>query len=114
MGLGGEGGNTRSRTPAQNQGCCKELLPAHTRAGGFKRPPQGSAPLWWPPESGACLAMPLGPAFQSHPPPQIVPGRVSTEVDAHLSHDATATYDKALRLVELYAKKGGRRAEGRR
>lgn len=37
---------------------------------------------------------------------KIVPGRVSTEVDAHLSHDATATYDKALRLVELYAKKG--------
>ncbi|KAI8469447.1 MAG: transaldolase [Monoraphidium minutum] len=37
---------------------------------------------------------------------KIVPGRVSTEVDAHLSHDAAATYDKALRLMELYAAKG--------
>jgi transaldolase len=37
---------------------------------------------------------------------QVVPGRVSTEVDAHLSYDATATYDKAIRLLELYAAKG--------
>lgn len=37
---------------------------------------------------------------------KIVPGRVSTEVDAHLSFDSKATYDKALRLVDLYAKKG--------
>jgi transaldolase len=36
----------------------------------------------------------------------IVPGRVSTEVDAHLSHDAQATYDKALHLVELYVNRG--------
>ena len=36
----------------------------------------------------------------------VVPGRVSTEVDAHLSYDTDATYDKALRLVDLYAKKG--------
>jgi transaldolase len=36
----------------------------------------------------------------------IVPGRVSTEVDAHLSYDTEATYDKALRLVDLYANKG--------
>jgi transaldolase len=35
-----------------------------------------------------------------------VPGRVSTEVDARLSHDALATYDKALRLIDLYAAKG--------
>ena len=37
---------------------------------------------------------------------KIVPGRVSTEVDAHLSYDTRATVDKALRLVELYEKKG--------
>lgn len=37
---------------------------------------------------------------------KIVPGRVSTEVDAHLSYDTVATYDKALKLVDLYAKKG--------
>jgi transaldolase len=37
---------------------------------------------------------------------KIVPGRVSTEVDAHLSFDTQATVDKALRLVDLYAKKG--------
>ncbi|KAL6751520.1 transaldolase [Haematococcus lacustris] len=36
----------------------------------------------------------------------IVRGRVSTEVDAHLSYDSTATYDKALHLVDLYAKRG--------
>lgn len=39
---------------------------------------------------------------------KIVPGRVSTEVDARLSHDAVATYDKALRLVELYNERGAR------
>lgn len=39
--------------------------------------------------------------------PQIVPGRVSTEVDARLSYDTAATYDKALRLIDLYAAKGG-------
>lgn len=37
---------------------------------------------------------------------KVVPGRVSTEVDAHLSYDTRATYDKALRLMELYSKKG--------
>ena len=37
---------------------------------------------------------------------KIVPGRVSTEVDAHLSFDTKATVDKALRLVDLYSKKG--------
>ncbi|EFN50875.1 hypothetical protein CHLNCDRAFT_33289 [Chlorella variabilis] len=36
----------------------------------------------------------------------IVPGRVSTEVDAHLSFDAQATYDKALHLVDLYVERG--------
>ena len=37
---------------------------------------------------------------------KIVPGRVSTEVDAHLSYDTKATVDKALQLVDLYSKKG--------
>ena len=36
----------------------------------------------------------------------IVPGRVSTEVDAHLSYDTDATVDKARRIVELYKEKG--------
>lgn len=33
---------------------------------------------------------------------KIVPGRVSTEVDARLSFDKKATIDKALRLIKLY------------
>ncbi|KDD72662.1 transaldolase, partial [Helicosporidium sp. ATCC 50920] len=35
-----------------------------------------------------------------------VPGRVSTEVDAHLSYDTAKSVDKALRLVDLYAQQG--------
>ncbi|MEW5319905.1 MAG: hypothetical protein WDW38_011019 [Sanguina aurantia] len=37
---------------------------------------------------------------------KVVPGRVSTEVDAHLSHDTRGTVNKALRLVDLYAAQG--------
>jgi len=37
---------------------------------------------------------------------KIVPGRVSTEVDAHLSLDTRATVDKALKIVELYSQRG--------
>jgi len=37
---------------------------------------------------------------------QIVPGRVSTEVDARLSFDATATVEKARTLIGLYEKMG--------
>ena len=37
---------------------------------------------------------------------QIVPGRVSTEVDARLSFDAQASIDKARQLVALYADRG--------
>lgn len=36
----------------------------------------------------------------------IVPGRVSTEVDARLSFDKAATIDKALRLIDLYEMAG--------
>ncbi|SBO42535.1 transaldolase [Cyanobium sp. NIES-981] len=37
---------------------------------------------------------------------KIVPGRVSTEVDARLSYDTAATIAKARRLIELYAQAG--------
>lgn len=37
---------------------------------------------------------------------QIVPGRVSTEVDARLSFDTPATVEKARRLIGLYAQRG--------
>jgi transaldolase len=37
---------------------------------------------------------------------KIVPGRVSTEVDARLSFDTDATLAKARRLIDLYAKAG--------
>lgn len=37
---------------------------------------------------------------------KIVPGRVSTEVDARLSFDAKASIEKAHRLIDLYSKKG--------
>ena len=36
---------------------------------------------------------------------QIVPGRVSTEVDARLSFDTPATVEKARKLIALYAKR---------
>jgi transaldolase len=36
----------------------------------------------------------------------IIPGRVSTEVDARLSFDADASYSRAERLVELYQAEG--------
>lgn len=36
----------------------------------------------------------------------LIPGRVSTEVDASLSHDTVATISKARHLVQLYADKG--------
>jgi transaldolase len=37
---------------------------------------------------------------------QIVPGRVSTEVDARLSFDTLATIEKARKLIVLYEKRG--------
>jgi transaldolase len=37
---------------------------------------------------------------------KLVPGRISTEVDARLSFDKAATIDKALQLVALYAENG--------
>ncbi|MFT5693640.1 MAG: transaldolase, partial [Oceanicoccus sp.] len=35
---------------------------------------------------------------------KIIPGRISTEVDARLSFDTSATIDKARRLIDLYSK----------
>ncbi|MBV1787567.1 transaldolase [Marinobacterium sp. D7] len=37
---------------------------------------------------------------------EIIPGRISTEVDARLSFDTQATIDKAQRLIELYQQQG--------
>ena len=37
---------------------------------------------------------------------QTIPGRVSTEVDARLSFDASATYTRAERIIELYQAEG--------
>ena len=37
---------------------------------------------------------------------KIIPGRVSTEVDARLSFDTRATIDKAIKLIELYESVG--------
>lgn len=37
---------------------------------------------------------------------KIIPGRVSTEVDARLSFDTEATIQKALHLIGLYEKAG--------
>lgn len=37
---------------------------------------------------------------------KIVPGRVSTEVDARLSFDTQATIDKAIKLIGLYKERG--------
>ncbi|MFV2056229.1 MAG: transaldolase [Thiohalomonadales bacterium] len=37
---------------------------------------------------------------------KIVPGRVSTEVDARLSFDSSASIDRALRLIDLYKDMG--------
>jgi transaldolase len=37
---------------------------------------------------------------------KIIPGRVSTEVDAHLSFDAEASIERAKRIINLYEKAG--------
>ena len=42
---------------------------------------------------------------------KLIPGRISTEVDARLSFDTAATLDRAHRLIELYEKAGIRAAE---
>lgn len=37
---------------------------------------------------------------------QVIPGRISTEVDARLSFDTKATVNKAKKLIDLYAEQG--------
>ena len=37
---------------------------------------------------------------------KLIPGRVSTEVDARLSFDTAASYEKALQIIDMYAKRG--------
>lgn len=37
---------------------------------------------------------------------KIVPGRVSTEIDARLSFDTKASVEKALKLIKLYEEQG--------
>jgi len=37
---------------------------------------------------------------------QVIPGRISTEVDARLSFDTEATVNKAKKLIDLYAEQG--------
>ena len=37
---------------------------------------------------------------------KLIPGRVSTEVDARLSFDTSASYEKALKIIEMYTNRG--------
>ncbi|TBU97239.1 transaldolase [Stutzerimonas kirkiae] len=37
---------------------------------------------------------------------ELIPGRISTEVDARLSFDGQATFERALRLIDLYQSQG--------
>ncbi|EJS86995.1 transaldolase B [Pasteurella multocida subsp. multocida str. Anand1_cattle] len=39
---------------------------------------------------------------------KIIPGRISTEVDARLSYDTQATIEKARKLIKLYNEAGNR------
>ncbi|GLC43322.1 hypothetical protein PLESTB_001340600 [Pleodorina starrii] len=68
-----------------------------------KRSPEHTKPGVVRPYSGVAdqLSVELGVELL-----KIVPGRVSTEVDANLSYSTQATVDKALRLIELYAAHG--------
>ncbi|MDF2179506.1 transaldolase [Aliiglaciecola sp. CAU 1673] len=52
-------------------------------------------------EAGDKLAVKIGREILD-----IIPGRISTEVDARLSFDTQATMDKAHKLIELYGKLG--------
>lgn len=57
--------------------------------------------------SAACDQMAVGLGLEIL---KIVPGRVSTEVDARLSFDTKASIAKAHKLVDLYAKNGADRS----
>jgi transaldolase len=65
---------------------------------------QGGDPHARAAAAGDYLAVSIGLEIQN-----IVPGRVSTEVDARLSFDREATVARARRLIELYESRGGSR-----
>ena len=65
---------------------------------------QGGDPHARATAAGDYLAVSIGLEIQN-----IVPGRVSTEVDARLSFDREATVARARRLIELYESRGGSR-----
>lgn len=58
------------------------------------------------PENALCLAQEKVAVNFGHAILQIVPGRVSTEIDARLSFDKNGTIEKAHHLVDLYEQMG--------
>ncbi len=65
---------------------------------------QGGSPVSRAAAAGDYLAVSIGLEIQN-----IVPGRVSTEVDARLSFDREATIARARRLIDLYENRGSNR-----
>lgn len=65
---------------------------------------QGGSPASRAAAAGDYLAVSIGLEIQN-----IVPGRVSTEVDARLSFDRDATVARARRLIDLYESRGSNR-----
>ena len=101
-----------------------KLVPGRVRGGAERgaRDGAGRGAGWKKQQAGIRLALVILPspsssaaAARSHPWLRL-PGRyrcrhlpppqVSTEVDAHLSYDTQATYDKALHLLDLYVARG--------
>lgn len=65
---------------------------------------QGGSPASRAAAAGDFLAVSIGLEIQ-----KIVPGRVSTEVDARLSFDRDATITRARRIIDLYESRGSSR-----
>jgi len=65
---------------------------------------QGGSPVSRAVAAGDYLAVSIGLEIQN-----IVPGRVSTEVDARLSFDREATIARARRIIDLYENRGSNR-----
>ncbi|MCP4390656.1 MAG: transaldolase [Gammaproteobacteria bacterium] len=65
---------------------------------------QGGSPASRAAAAGDYLAVSIGLEIQN-----IVPGRVSTEVDARLSFDRDATIARARRIIDLYENRGSSR-----
>jgi len=66
---------------------------------------QGGSPESRAAAAGDYLAVSIGLEIQN-----IVPGRVSTEVDARLSFDRDATIARARRIIDLYESRGSNRS----